>query len=181
MNELMNLTTLKTDLSSAALGGYIRDIDVNPDWISYRNPDYPLTSASCAEQRFNTSGCSGYYIASGDYVGQLEVLNHFERVKCNVTAHTVKVFDLYQFSVDYGYTDAFVQQRDSGGWYICQQVSDFLTTTFSITGILYQSAALHQFGEVGCCIAILPGREQQLSVDFFISCSTVADVGFVKA
>ncbi|MBE7494797.1 MAG: hypothetical protein HS117_07620 [Verrucomicrobiaceae bacterium] len=164
----MNSNSLKAQLSGAALGSYVTDLTINADWVSYRHPDYPWTSASLIEQRFNNSGQTAYYVASGDYVGQVEVPNHYERVKCSLAAHTVKVFDLHRFSEDYGYTDKFVQERSAGGWHVCHEVSDFLTSNFGISGLLYQSAAAHADGQFGYCVAIIPGREQQLPSDFFI-------------
>jgi hypothetical protein len=164
----MNPDELKAQLSGAVLGGYVTELTINPDWLSYRHPGYPWTGASLREQRFNYSGQAAYYIASGDYVGHVEVPNYYERVKCNIIPHAVKVFDLQRFSVDYGYTDTFVQQRASGGWQVCQEVSEYLTSHFGISGLLYQSAAAHAEGEFGYCMAIIPGREGQLPHDFFI-------------
>lgn len=164
----MDFDIIRAQLSGAALGGYVTQLTINPDWVSYRHPSYPWNSASLYEQRFNNSGTAAYYVASGDYVGQVEVPEYYDRVKCAVNPHTVNVFDLHRFSVDYGYTDVFVQQRSTGGWQICQQVSDYLTNNHGISGLLYQSTAAHAHGQFGYCMAIIPGREQQLPYDFFI-------------
>ena len=164
----MNSDELKAHISGAALGEYVTELAINPDWISYRHPKYPWASASLYEQRFNNSGQAAYYVASGDYVGQVEVPKYYDCVKCSVTPHMVKVFDLHRFSMDYGYADAFVQQRAAGGWQVCQDVSNYLTKNFGISGILYESAAAHTDGHFGYCMAIIPGREQQLPYDFFI-------------
>lgn len=164
----MNPDDLKAQLSGVALSGYVTELTINSDWVSYRHPDHPWESASLREGRFNNSGQAAYYIASGDYVGQIEAPKYYERVKCHVTPHTVKVFDLQRFSEDRGYGDTFVQQRASGGWQICHEVSDYLTTNFGISGLLYQSAATHAVGQSGYCMVIIPGREAQLPKDFFI-------------
>lgn len=159
---------LQSDVSDAVLNGYMLDLEINPDWLSFRPPDHPRNRASLSEGRLNQEGQIAFYLASGDYCGEVEVSSHFERIRCNVTPHTVHVFDLHRFSVDYGYTDAFVGQRRTGGWAICQQVSDYLTNHHGVSGVLYQSAALNQRGEFGYCMAILPGRENSLPSDFFI-------------
>jgi hypothetical protein len=163
----MGFDKLRTDISGAALRGYIVDVNVTTDWVSYRHPAYPWDSSSLQGQRFNPSGQAAFYLASGDFCGQMEVLDHCHRIKCNITPCNVQAFDLARFARDYGYGDAFVQQRASGGWSICQEVSNLLTENFSVSGIVYQSAAMHTAGEVGYCMAIIPGRERNLPSGFF--------------
>ena len=158
---------LHKDLSNAVLAQYVIDLPINSDWVSYRHPDYPWSSSPRQEQRFNESGQPAYYLASGDYCGQVEVPKHYERVPCKIAPHTIHAFDLHRFSKDHGYGDTFVQQRASGGWAVCQEVSLFLGRQFGITGVLYQSAALHEQGQFGNCLAVIPNREQQLPDDFF--------------
>lgn len=163
----MNHENLKTQVSGATLAGYLIQIPINRDWISYRHPGYPWNSASLQEERLNLSGVPAFYLASGDYCGQVEVPNYFDRVKCNVADCRIPTFDLCKFSADFGYKDTFIQQRSIGGWNVCQEVAEYLTQNFNVSGILYQSAAMHQQGQRGYCMVIVPGREQNLPDDFF--------------
>lgn len=168
MNNNTNTQNLTGQLNDAVLNGYVRPIEIIKDWMSYRHPEYELNSASLQEGRFNLSGDPAFYLASGDYCGKFEVPNYYERIPCEIKPHTVYVFDAPSFSKDYGYNEAFVQKKENGGWQFCQEVSQYLTDNYSVSGILYQSAALHEEGERGYCIVILPGRDQKIEDDFFI-------------
>jgi hypothetical protein len=165
--RIMDRDKLAADLGDAVLKKYVHGLNINDDWISYRDPKYEWNSASLREGRMNHPGQTTFYLASGDYCGAFEVPNHLERVKCHIKAHTVYAFDLHKFSIDYGYKDAFLQEQKKGGWAICQQVSDFLTANHNVSGVLYESAAAHEKDAFGYCMAILPGREQSLPDDFF--------------
>jgi hypothetical protein len=154
-------------LDDAVRKGYIREIVINNDMISYRHPEYPLDSPSLQEGRFNRPGEIAFYVASGNYCGEFEVPNYYERVPCGVKNHTILAFDLILFANDYDLGDAFVRQRDDGGWDVCQDVSKYLTENHSVSGILYQSAACYKAGQTGICLAVLPGKEQTLLSGFF--------------
>ena len=175
MNNNTYNTQLTGQLNDAVLQGYIRPIEINQDWMAFRNPNYDLNSASLHEGRFNTSGKSAYYLASGDYCGKLEVPKYSECILCRIKPHTVYVFDIPAFAVTHNYNDAFVKQRTDGGWEVCQAVSQYLTDNHQVSGFLYQSAAMHNIGETGYCIAVLPGRDQQLEADFFVRQDTAPD------
>lgn len=148
------------------LGDYLIALAVNGDWVSYRHPDHPWNSSSYQEQRFNEAGKPAYYLASGDYCGQVEVPTYYERMPCKIAPHTINAFDLHRFASDFGYGDTFTQQRANGGWAVCQEVASYLGSHFGITGVLYQSAALREEGHFGYCLAVIPNREQQLPEDF---------------
>ena len=75
-----------------------------------------MSSASLQEGRFNQPGETAFYTASGDYCGQFEVPNHFDRTPCSVKNHTIYAFDLPAFAADYNYEEEFVQQSDKGGF-----------------------------------------------------------------
>ena len=51
------------------------------DWVSFRHPNYTLSSAS---------------------------LQHFERIPWDVKNHTIYAFDLPAFAADYDYEEEFV-------------------------------------------------------------------------
>jgi len=163
-------------LNEAVLKGCIRPIEINDDWVSYRHPEHSLNSASLHEGRFNHSGQTAYYIASGDHCGQREVPNHRERVRCSVKKGTINVFDLPALAACYNYDESFVKQREGGGWDICQEVSTYLTTNHQVSGILYQSAACHKNGQQGICLAVLPGKGQNLPEDFFLAKTDSAEM-----
>jgi hypothetical protein len=140
---------------------------VTGEWISFRHPSYPLNSASHKEGRYNRDGQTAFYLASGDYCGQIEVPEHLTRIRTTVAPTLLYGFDLPRFAAENGFQDALTRQREEGGWDICQSVSDFLTQQISVTGVLYQSAAMHQQGQTGYCMVVLPMREQDLPPDFF--------------
>ncbi len=158
---------IKLQLDDAVRNGYIREITINDDWCSFRHPDYEFDSPSFQEGRFNGPGEIAFYAASGDGCGKLEVKNYDEKVYCGVKSHNINVFDMPAFSAAYNLNDAFVKQRDDGGWEVCQEVSKYLTEKYDVSGILYQSAACYKAGKTGICIAVLPGREQTLTSGFF--------------
>ncbi|MEX2578399.1 MAG: RES domain-containing protein [Verrucomicrobiales bacterium] len=176
-NEYQIDVPMTGQLNEAVLNGYIRTIEINDDWVSYRHPDYPFDSASLQEGRFNLSGQTAFYAASGDYCGQFEVPNYYERVPCSVKKHTIYAFDLPAFAADYNHEEAFVQQHDDGGWDICQEVSNYLTTSHPVSGVLYQSAACHKEGQHGICLAVLPSQEQTLPNEFFVARTDKAEQG----
>lgn len=165
--EMQINTSVTGQLNEIELKEYILAIEINYDWVSYRHPDYALNSASLQEGRFNLSGTAAYYLASGDYCGQFEVPQYYERIPCSIKPHTIYAFDLPAFARAYSYDKAFVEQREDGGWAVCQALSQFLTTNHAVTGVLYQSAASHKHGQNGYCLAILPGEDQSLPDDFF--------------
>lgn len=156
------------DLTALIVEKYIRPLDINADWMSFRHPDYPLNSASLQEGRFNLPGETAYYMASGNYCGQFEVPNHYERIPCGIASHTIYAFDLPAFATDYGHEGKFIQQRDDGGWNVCQELAGHLTNSHSVSGVLYQSAACDIAGQSGYCMVILPNKEQSLPDGFFI-------------
>ena len=158
---------LSNHISEAVSAGYIRELKINEDWMSYRHPDFPFDSASLQEGRLNSSGEEAFYIASGDYCGKLEVPKHYERVKCDVNIESINVFDLHSFAVDYGYGDAFLKSEEEGGWTIGQTASNLLTKQHGVTGILYQSAACQNSGVTGFCMVVLPDSYQKIAKDFF--------------
>jgi hypothetical protein len=102
----------------------------------------------------------------------VEVPDYGNRVRCQIAPQTIRVFDLQRFASNYNYQDSFVQQQASGGWAVCQQVPEYLSSAHSISGVLYQSAALHQQGQSGYCMAIVPGRGALVSDDFFVNPSS---------
>ena len=158
---------LQKDLSDAVSKGYISPLEINPAWVSFRHPDFPLDSAAPEAGRFHEDNQTAFYLASGDYCGQYEVPTYYERVPCDIAPHTVYAFDLYKFSEDYGWGDTFLKSREQGGWEIGQAASNILTNTYGVSGLLYQSAACHRSGCFGYCMAILPGEERKLPPDFF--------------
>lgn len=162
VNDFQIDAPITGQLNEAVLNGYIRTIEINDDWISCRHPDYPLDSASLQEGRFNLSGQTAFYAASGDYCGQFEVPKYYERVPCSVKKHTIYVFDLPAFAAAYNHGDTFVQQRADGGWDLCQKVLTYLVTTHPVSGVLYQSAACHKESQHGICLAVLLGQGQAL-------------------
>lgn len=147
---------------------YLKPLEINADWLSYRHPDYPLNSASLQEGRFNFPGETAYYMASGSYCAQFEVPNHAERIPCGITSQTIYAFDLPAFATDYGHGQRFIQQQNNGGWEVCQEFAGYLTNSHSVSGILYESAACHKSGQFGYCLVVLPNDQQALPNGFFI-------------
>jgi len=163
----VDFARLERELSDAVTKGYITTIEINPDWVSFRHPEYPLNSTGPGDGRFHDNGTTAFYLASGDYCGKFEVPNYYDRLPCSIAPQTIYTFDLYKFSNDYEWGDTFLRSKEQGGWEIGQAASRFLTNTYGVSGLLYQSAACHQSGYFGYCMAILPGEERKLPSEFF--------------
>ena len=63
---------LVKDLDEAVNAGYVYSIDPE-DFVSLRNGNFPLTSTSMAEGRFNQQGSAAFYTASGECCARTEV------------------------------------------------------------------------------------------------------------
>lgn len=148
---------------------YIREIEATGDLISYRHKDYPANSPSKKEGRFNLDGRTAYYAASGDACAKHEVPNISERecyeIKRGAIIHA---FDLPLFAKEHDCSDIFLLSKEEGGYSICQELAEYLTTqTPPVSGILYQSHALNEKGQIGYNLVILPINNETLEEAFF--------------
>jgi hypothetical protein len=152
----MNYGQLQKDLDVAVANGYVTTIHVTTGIVSYRHANYPINSSSRAEGRFFRSGTSAYYGASGLDVAQAEVPGFQSRLLCYFSEGPVQIFDLPRFADEYGYGDAFIRPKESGGWGICQSAGHYLTEFKGLSGIIYQSQKLASRGEFGINLVIRP-------------------------
>jgi hypothetical protein len=147
---------------------YTVPIDITADWVSSRDPNYPVNSVSRQENRYNLEGDSAYYIASGSATMQAEVPTYQERETYRVSASIVHVFDLASWSHDNGCRDVFLQSKANGGHGICQQISAQLTNVYGLSGILYNSEPMNAAGKTGSCLVILPPSGNLVGDTFFV-------------
>jgi hypothetical protein len=165
-------------LRKTNISGYLRPIETQKNWLSYRSPDFPINSASLLEQRFNRPGEIAYYIASGDMTAQQNVPDWQHKIRCRVAPQTIYCFDLPTFSRDQRIFDAYLKSKSQDGYPLSQETADFLLQNHGITGILYTSYADYIVGRDGCCIVIRPNDGKFVDETFFQtekSNSTVTD------
>jgi hypothetical protein len=143
-------------------------IPVTGDWLSSRDPNYPVNSVSRQANRFNRDGESAYYIASGSDAMKAEVPKWQERETYRVAPTTIHLFNLASWSLDKGCYDEFLQSKADGGHGVCQQISDQLTNIPGLSGILYNSERMHAAGQTGSCAVILPHSGSLVGDTFFV-------------
>ena len=147
---------------------YTVSIDVAVDWVSSRDPNYLVNSVPKLANRFNRDGDTAYYLASGVATMQAEVPKWQERETYRVSASSVHAFDLASWSVDNNCYEAFLRSKTEGGHGVCQQISDQLTGTYGLSGILYNSEPMHAAGSTGYCLVILPPSGSLVDGTFFV-------------
>lgn len=147
---------------------YTIAINVTGEWVSSRDPNYPVNSASQKANRFNRDGDNAYYIASGKATMQAEVPKWEERETYLVAPSTIHAFDLPAWSTDNGCHAEFLKSKDFGGHGVCQRITDQLTGVYGLSGILYNSEKMHAAGQTGYCLVILPQSGQLVDGTFFV-------------
>ena len=157
-----------SQISAQAVQDYTKICRPTGDWVSYRHPDYPPTSSSLSEGRFNQSGTTAFYLASGIWVAQKEVPEHALRDLYKVSSHDIIYFDLFQFSFDRGFHEEFLKSKAEDGWGLCQATSLHLTANHGLSGILYSSHKAHINGMQGFNMVILPQKGSLVGDTFFI-------------
>lgn len=155
-------------LSKETISGYLKPFQIGHEWVSARHPDYPANSVSFQENRFNDSGETAYYIASGIHTMQAEVPNWQEREVFRVSPTTINCFDLPAWSRDNGVYEQFLLSKKNGGHGLCQKMSRTLRYDFGVTGILYNSEPMLSIGQTGCCLALFPGSGNLVGGTFFV-------------
>jgi hypothetical protein len=146
---------------------YLIKIEIADDWVSFRHPDYPASSASKRANRYNHDGDTAYYLASGYDVAKSEVPNWQELNAYKVAPSTIHAFNLAQWSKDNGLYGDFLKSKEHSGHGLCQQATDQLTGVHGVSGILYNSEPMFAQGKTGCCLVILPQSGQMVSDKFF--------------
>lgn len=147
---------------------YTITINVTGDWVSSRDPNYPVNSASQKANRFNRDEDIAYYLASGKATIKAEVPTWQERETYRVAPTTIHAFDLPAWSTENGLYAEFLKSKDAGGHGVCQEVTDQLTGVYGLSGILYNSERMHAAGQTGFCLVILPQSGQLVDSTFFV-------------
>lgn len=150
-------------LQRSDISGYIQAIDTKDDWISFRGTGYPLNSASQQEARFNRSGESAYYFASGDETAKANVADWDKRLKCRVEPQQLNCFNLRRFAEEKGLSAQYRIAKDSGGYPLTQSTAEFLERQHGVSGLLYASAT----ADGGCCIVLRMPSNEKVSDTFF--------------
>lgn len=161
-DDTYNLTIKPDDIAK-----YLQSINITGDWVSSRDPNFPVNSASKFENRYNHDGDVAYYLASGKKTMTTEVPNWEERDIYRVEPTTIDAFDLASWSKDAGCHEEFLKSKASGGYGLCQYATDQLTGVYGLTGILYNSYGMHSVGETGYCLVVLPPSGQLVDGTFF--------------
>ena len=147
---------------------HLLSIRIGNDWLSARDPNYPVNSASKVENRYNREGDVAYYLASGNATMRAEVPNWTDREVYQVAPIMIKAFDVASWSFEKGCHDSFLKSKAEGGYGLCQQITDQLTGVYGVTGMLYNSQPRHANGETGVCLVLLPPSGQLVDGKFFI-------------
>jgi hypothetical protein len=155
-------------IKSEDVAKYMKTIEVTGDWVSSRDPKFPVNSVSKLENRFNREGDVAYYAASGKATMKAEVSNWTERDIYRVSPTTIHAFDLAAWSAERGCYEDFLKSKKEGGYGLCQAVSDQLTGVHGLSGILYNSQPMHTAGETGYCLVVLPRSGQLVDGTFFV-------------
>src|SRR5260221_166548 len=155
-------------ITSEEIEKYKITVQITGDWLSSRDPDFPVNSVSRQANRFNRDGESAYYLASGSATMKAEVPNWQQRETYRVAPTTIHAFNLASWSLDNGCYDDFLKSKADGGHGICQQVSDQLTNVSGLSGILYNSERMRAAGETGSCLVILPHTGSLVDDTFFV-------------
>jgi hypothetical protein len=152
-------------LDEATVKAYTKPIEINVDWVSYRYAPNPY-GASMQPSRYNITGQSGFYMASGINCAQAEAPNHAVRELYGVKPQTIYAFDVISFATDKKLEDVLLAAKESGGHQVCQELSTYLTASQGLTGIFYQSYQMLQKGETGYCVCVLPRADQKIDESF---------------
>lgn len=147
---------------------YLMAINVTGDWVSSRDPIYPVNSASKAENRYNREGDVAYYVASGNATMKAEVPNWTGRDLYRVAPTTIHAFNLAAWSAEKDCYDDFLKSKEAGGYGVCQLATDQLTGVYGMSGILYNSHPMNEAGKTGYCLVILPQSGQLVNDTFFV-------------
>ncbi|CAN5423318.1 hypothetical protein BH09VER1_BH09VER1_29820 [soil metagenome] len=147
---------------------FLLSFETNDDWVSARNPFYPVYTASKAENRYNREGEVAYYLASGDGTMKAEIPNWIDRDIYKVAPSTINAFDLAGWSLKRGFHEDFLKSKTDGGYGLCQAATEQLTGIYGVTGILYNSQPRHAVGETGICLVLMPSSGQLVDGKFFI-------------
>lgn len=143
-------------------------INVTKDWLSSRDPKYPVNSPSKLANRYNRDGDTAYYLASGIATMQAEVAGWQQHKTYYVSPTMIHAFDLPSWSLDHNCHEEFLQSKELGGHGVCQQITDQLTGVYGLSGILYNSAPMHAAGRTGYCLVILPQSGHLVDDTFFV-------------
>lgn len=147
---------------------YMRSIQIEDDWVCFKDSQYPPESVSGRENRFNIDGQGCYYAASGVECARAEVPNFAERDLYRIKRHTINAFDLPQYAKDNGCEDEFLKAKDEGGYEICQSIAQHLNSRVAVTGVLYNSYESNLQGKSGQCVALFPESGCLVDDTYFI-------------
>ncbi|MBN8420813.1 MAG: hypothetical protein J0L73_17990 [Verrucomicrobia bacterium] len=147
---------------------FLITINVTGDWLSSRDPQYPINSASKLENRYNRNGDVAYYIASGEMTMKAEVPKWKERDLYHVAPTTIHAFDTPSWSSENGCYEDYLKSKEEGGHGLCQKITDQLTGVYGLSGILYNSQPMHAAGQTGFCLVVLPPSGQLVDGTFFV-------------
>lgn len=160
--------SLLRNLTPDTAKNYMISIDVQGDWVCFKNPIYEPKSTSGVEGRMNPEGQSCYYTASGVPCAKAEVPNWTDRKLYNITPHTIHAFDLPRFSRDNDCEDLFLKSKEEGGYQACQSLASHLNNEVAVTGVLYSSYQSFQQGTSGLCLALFPESGKLVGETYFI-------------
>jgi len=163
------LEALWSRLTPNAVQEYLVQIEVQGDWVCFKDAKYPPESVSGRENRFNVHGQACYYAASGIQCARAEVPNWNDRDLYSITPHTINAFDLPRFARDNKCENDFLRSKAEGGYAICQSFAQHLGNTAGVTGILYNSYEMHQQASEGLCLALFPESGQLVGATYFIN------------
>ncbi len=150
------ISSLLKNLTPSNAEEYLTSIEIQEDWVCFKDPVYPPNSVSGRENRFNVEGQSCYYAASGVDCARTEVPNWTDRDLYRIKPHTVRAFDLPRFAADNDCNDLFLKSKEQGGYEICQAVAEHFNNELAVTGVLYNSYQSHLQGGSGYCLALFP-------------------------
>ena len=96
-------------------------------------------------------------LASGIDTAQAEVPNWKEYDLYSPEPGSYYVFDLPQFAKDYHFQEEFLKSKEEGGYTICQDIAkEVMEIDPVISGFIYSSYKMHEIGEQGYCLVMLP-------------------------
>jgi len=159
---------LLKNLTPDTAKNYMIAIDVQGDWVCFKNPQYPPNSISGVEGRMNEEGQSCYYAASGVQCAQAEVPNWTDRDLYKIMPHRIHAFDLPQFAKDNNCEELFLKSKEEGGYKVCQSLASHLNNEVAVTGVLYSSYQSYNQSDSGLCLALLPKSGQLVGDTYFI-------------
>jgi RES domain-containing protein len=139
---------------------YVLIIQITDDWVSYRYSPSPNTASKRAG-RFNKDGEDAFYLADSEETAKHEIKFNYDKKKLyKVQSKYIKAFDAKRFAEQYSLSHPLTGAKEEGSYEFCQSISECLTETYGLSGVLYPSRQMALSNRSGQCLVLLPKTHQ---------------------